>query len=205
MLFTQTSQWHILAAGTADRINEILGEVGMRTAFGKTGLKVALIASFASSAAYAADDTFVASVTIEEALEINCTNLSFGTILRSGAYTGGQSIYIDPSSGNLGVGTGLTHSGGHARSTCTVSGEDGGDATIVLNDGSGTWNTQFNLIQTSLKLAGQTSVNVELVPSSAANIGNGSFYIGGSVFVPSLTTSAAGTYTSDPITITLTD
>lgn len=177
----------------------------MRKTLGKILSTAVLVVSAGATSAYAADDTFVASVTIDEALEISCTDLNFGTVLRSGSYAGGQSVYFDPSTGTIGSGTGLTLAGGHSRAACTVSGVDGGDATIVLSDGSGTWNTTANLLQTNLKLSGQTDIIAEIVPSKVSSVGNGTFYIGGSVFVPTLSSNTVGTYSSNPITVTLTD
>lgn len=163
-----------------------------------------LLVPFAAHAG-STDDTFVASVTVTDALAISCTDLNFGEAIRPGGYTGGASIRLSATDGTVTAEPGILHGGGASRAACTVSGVQGGDATIAMSATGATWNGT-NLGVVGFHKAGQANfMGGSLIPSKASAIGNETIYIGGNVSIQSPAGWDAGVYSSDPITVTLTD
>lgn len=164
------------------------------------------VAVMMPGAATAADATFTASATLQDGMVVSCNNLSFGTIIRPANYAGGGAVNLQQN-GSVSLSPGLAHLNDAQAGDCTVSGEQGSDATAVLSSGTGTWNSNAWALE-GVPLnggAGTSALVANLILSKISGIGNETLKISGPVILNSANDSPAGTYTSAPVTITVTD
>lgn len=164
------------------------------------------VAAMMPGIGHAADASFTASATLQDGMVVSCNNLSFGTIIRPANYAGGGSVNVQQN-GSVSLSPGLAHLNDAQAGECTVSGETGSDATAVLSSGAATWNANAWALE-GVALDGGAGTNAlvaNLFLSKISGIGNETLKISGPVILNSAADSPAGTYTSAPVTITVTD
>jgi len=165
----------------------------------------------AVSPAIAATDTITASATTQTAMTVSCTDLSFGT-LGVDPDNAETTITVDASSGTVSSGSPTdvyVASGTGGRAICTVTGEVGDNATAALSASNATYSAptlsglDFTDASTVLTDAGSATLSAVDSISSGAT----AFYIGGTLTIPADfdAANAHGTYTSQDITVTVTD
>jgi hypothetical protein len=157
-----------------------------------------------SVSAMADTATFDVTATTQAALSVTCgADLRFG-IIGVEPSNAEATITVAASSGATASSSNNAAAypeGASGPAACTVTNEEGGDATASLSADTGTFS---NTTLTGLLLVSGTdnlSANVEL--SKATAIGNETFYIGGTLTIPA-THTAFGAYTQT-VTLTVTD
>jgi hypothetical protein len=162
--------------------------------------------SLAAMSVSAMADTadFTVTATTQAALSVTCAdNLRFGTIgveptNAEATITVAASSGATASSSNLAA---VYPEGTSGPAACTVTSEEGGDATASL---AGTDGTFAGTTLSGLTLAsGANTLTADVELSKATAIGNETFYIGGVLTIPASHTNY-GTYT-ETVTLTVTD
>lgn len=180
---------------------------------------VALLAAMGlmagSGAVWAAQatDTFTATATLQAGLTVDCNSasLNFGTISRPTTnYSGDQKVTIAATdAGAVTVGSQLaTSATGPASIACTITNETGSNATAALSGGGGTWDNVDTLegaVLTRTEGGLQTLLADLTLSKVSAIAADNILYIGGELTVKNSTDAPNSTYTSDTITLTVTE
>lgn len=163
------------------------------------------------SAGFAIDSTgsFTASADLQPALTVDCTtNLRFGKIVYRAANTAAIVTVEATAAGAISSSDASViplNSSGSAACTIANEGSDGtaADATAALSSGGATW-TSPTLAGVLLSDGSSNTLSAGLTLSKAAAIGDETVYVGGALSVPTAL-AFPGVYTSDPVTLTVTD
>lgn len=161
----------------------------------------------------AATDTaeFTATATLTAAVTVDCgtgPELDFGTVSRTSAYAGGETIVIAAASGfapTAGVGLATNGTAGVA---CTIANETGSNATAALSGASGAWASPSleDAVLAGTGDAAGSELLADVTLSDVSGIGNSTtLYIGGTLTVKNSTDAPNGAYTSGTITLTVTE
>jgi hypothetical protein len=145
-------------------------------------------------------------VETQQSLSIDCVgNLDFGTIWRRSGYAGNASVAVAAADGASAEATGSLVVSGGSSVPCSIDGATAGAMTATLSGGDAV--DRFDARSGTLsgvKLVraggGELLANV-----TVAGLTGGTFHIGGVLAVATENAAPAGTYTSEPITITVTD
>jgi len=163
--------------------------------------------SLAAMSVSAMADTadFTVTATTQAALLVTCAdNLRFG-IIGVEPINAEATITVAASSGATASSSNLAAvypEGTSGPAACTVTNEEGGDATASLAGTGGTFaGTTLSGLTLNDGASGTLDADVEL--SKATAIGNETFYIGGVLTIPASHTTY-GTYT-ETVTLTVTD
>lgn len=150
-----------------------------------------------------ATDTFTATATLQEGLSVDCAggNVDFGTIAVPSGYAGGDTVTVAAATTATASTTGnLVVSGGSVL-TCGVTGATSAAAALSNGVATFTTDTLANVVLTDSVSSNTMSADITL--SKTGTIGAENLFIGGALTVPS--GNAFGTYTSDPITLTVSE
>lgn len=161
-----------------------------------------------------ASDTFTANATLQAGISVTCSDksLDFGTILRSGNFTSGTTTVTVAATAEGAVTygeAGKVITSGAGSASCTIANENSSNAVAVLS-GGGTWAapTLPDVVLTDTVDPKQATLSASVTLGDADGVvGNGTYYIGGTLTVPAYdgTGSPNSTYASGVITLTVTD
>ncbi|UZJ45088.1 DUF4402 domain-containing protein [Marinimicrobium sp. C6131] len=162
-----------------------------------------LMLSAGHTLAVDATDTFTATAALEEGLSVDCAsgNVDFGTIAVPSGYAGGDTVTVAAATGETAATAGNLVVTGGSVLTCSVTGAT--TATAALSDGSATFTTDTLAGVTLTESGSSDTMLADITLSKATGIAAEDIYIGGSLTVPQNNTF--GTYTSDTITLTVTE
>ena len=154
-------------------------------------------------------DTFTVSLTLQDLLEVSCTDFNFGTLYRSSSQSANVVVRVTGPALTL-EGTGMTAGSGGAGTSCTIKGLTASTASAVLSGPVGTiWtgngglgNGELSVIPLTNGLATPLYADLALT-TTTGSFGNGNHLIRGQVSIPY--DAALGTYTSGTITFTVTE
>jgi hypothetical protein len=150
-----------------------------------------------------ASGEFDATAELAAGLEVNCgETLDFGTIAVPSAYEGGATVTVEAADGAGAETDGNLVVTGGASIACTISGSVG-SATVALSQGESAF-AGGTLSDVALTLEDSTATMLADITVSA--LAGDDFFIGGTLTVPAIADEEdLGTYTSEPITVTVTD
>ena len=162
-----------------------------------------LMLSAGHTLAVDATDTFTATATLEEGLSVNCGggNVDFGTVAVPSGYAGGDTVTVAAATTATASTTGNLVVTGGSVLTCSVTGATG--ATAVLSGGTATFTTDTLTGVTLTESGSSDTMLADITLSKATGIAAEDIYIGGTLTVPQGNTF--GIYTSDPITLTVSE
>jgi hypothetical protein len=153
----------------------------------------------------AAAEILPMSVETQPSLSANCVgDLDFGNVSRPAGYADAVTVAVAPAAGASAKPSGNLLVSGGSSVACTVGGAIGAPtATLAGGGASGAFDPASNTLS-GVKLTrvggGELLVNV-----TVSALTGGAFYIGGVLTVPVRNGAPDGTYTSNEITITVTD
>lgn len=174
-----------------------------RTKLSAMFLASGLMLSAGHALAADATDTFSATATLEQGLSVDCAgaNVDFGSIAVPSGYAGGDTVTVAAATGEVATTSGNLVVTGGAVLTCSVTGAT--NASAALSDGVSTFTTDTLAGVVLTDSISNDTMSADITLSKVGTIGAEDLYIGGALTVPA--GNAFGTYTSDPITLTVSE